>query len=87
MVFRIAAKAVAGSFWCSDEFVNSLADKSVCKFTFKGRHLFKNVIEEKKVLELSIEKARINYTDPVCRMLILKLENAIQHPGESERYF
>ncbi len=87
LVSRIAAKAVAGTFWCSDEFVHSITDKSLCKFTPKGSLHFKNVSEKKKVFELSREGATENYIDPVCRMLILKPQNAIQHPCEGELYF
>ncbi len=84
---RIAAKAAAGTFWCSDEFVNSLKEKSACTFKSKGNHLFKNINGEKEVFELSIEKTKTNYIDPVCRMLILNTQNAIHHPGKDELYF
>ncbi len=87
LVSRIAAKAVAGTFWCSDEFVNSITDKSVCTFNPKGSHLFKNINSEKEVFELSIEKTKTNYIDPVCRMLILNPQNATHHPKEHELYF
>ncbi len=30
---------------------------------------------------------KTNYVDPVCRMLIINLQNAIHHPTEHERYF
>jgi adenylate cyclase len=87
LVSRIAAKAVAGTFWCSDEFVNSITDKSVCTFNPKGSHLFKNINGEKEVFELSTEKTKTNYIDPVCRMLILNPQNATRHPNENELYF
>jgi adenylate cyclase len=87
LVSRIAAKAVAGTFWCSDEFVNSITDKSVCTFKSKGNYLFKNISGEKEVFELSMEKTKTNYIDPVCRMLILNPQNAIHHPNEDELYF
>ncbi len=87
LVARIAAKAAAGTFWCSDEFVNSLTDKSACAFKSKGNHLFKNINGEKEVFELSIEKEKTNYIDPVCRMLILNPQNAIHHPSHKEHYF
>ena len=87
LVSRITAKAVAGTIWCSDEFVNSITDKSVCTFESKGNYLFKNISGEKEVFELSIEKTKNNYIDPVCRMLILNPQNAIHHPNEDELYF
>ena len=87
LVSRITAKATAGTFWCSDDFVNSIADRSVCTFTSKGKQLFKNISEEKEVFELSIKKIKTNYIDPVCRMLILNPQNAIRYAGEEELYF
>lgn len=87
LVSRIAAKAVAGTFWCSDEFVNSIADRSTCKFESKGSHFFKNINGEKEMFELSTQKTKASYIDPVCRMLILNPENAIHHPHEEGLYF
>lgn len=87
LVSRIAAKAVAGTFWCSDEFVNSIKDKSICTFKSKGNHFFKNINGEKEVFELSIKKIKVSYIDPVCRMLILNPQNAIHHPNQDELYF
>jgi adenylate cyclase len=84
---RIAAKANAGAFWCSEEYVNALSDKSVFTLKSKGNHLFKNVSKEKEVFELSIENRKAFYIDPVCRMLILDAQNAIQHPNEGGQYF
>jgi class 3 adenylate cyclase/YHS domain-containing protein len=87
LVSRIAAKAVAGTFWCSDEFVNAISDKSACAFKSKGSHLFKNIGGEKEVFELSTQKTKTSYIDPVCRMLILNPENAIHHPNKEGLYF
>lgn len=87
LVSRIAAKAVPGMFWCSDDFVGSITDKSICKFMSKGNFTFKNITEEKEVFELSIERIKTNYVDPVCRMLIVNTKNAIPHPNEGELYF
>lgn len=84
---RIAGKATTGTFWCSGEFVNSITDKSVCRFESKGNHLFKNIREEKEVFELNIEKIKANYIDPVCHMLIQNPQNAIHHHGDEELYF
>ena len=87
LVSRIAAKSVAGTFCCSEEFVASLADKFVCTFKSKGHHHFKNITEEKEIFELGIEKITTSYIDPVCRMLILNPQNATHHPGKNEIYF
>ncbi|MBC8770019.1 adenylate/guanylate cyclase domain-containing protein [Arenibacter sp. BSSL-BM3] len=84
---RIAAKAAAGTFWCSDDFVASLTNNSICAFKSLGRHLFKNINGQKELFEVGIEKARTTYIDPICRMLIVNPQNAIHHPNENELYF
>ena len=84
---RIAARSNPGTYWCSDEYVNALSDKAVFSLTSKGNHVFKNISEEKEVFELCIEDRRPFYIDPVCRMLILDPQNAIQHPNENDQYF
>ena len=84
---RIATNATAGAFWCSDDFVNSLKDTSICAFKSKGMQLFKNINGHKEIFEVSIEKTKINYIDPVCRMLIVDPQNAIHHPNEDALYF
>lgn len=84
---RIAAKANPGTYWCSEEFVNALSDKSACMLISKGNHLFKNISKEKEVFELCITDRKTFYIDPVCRMLILDPQNAIPHPNEGNKYF
>ncbi|MEO8772650.1 MAG: adenylate/guanylate cyclase domain-containing protein [Ferruginibacter sp.] len=84
---RIAAKAREGTFWCSEEFVEALADKSTFVLKSKGSHLFKNITKEKEVFELGIENRKSFYVDPVCRMLILDPQNAIPHPHKADLYF
>ena len=84
---RIAAKAKAGTFLCSDEYVNALTDRSAFSLTSKGHHIFKNVDKEKEVFEVDIEIKNGFYIDPVCRMLILNHQHAICHPNENEIYF
>ena len=84
---RIAAKANAGTYWCSEDFVNTLSDKSLFTLTAKGKHLFKNVSKEKELFELCTEDRKTFYIDPVCRMLILDPKNAILHPNEGDQYF
>jgi adenylate cyclase len=84
---RIAAKAKAGTFLCSDEYVNALTDRSAFSLTSKGHHSFKNVNKEKEVFEVDFEIKNGSYIDPVCRMLILDPQNAICDPNEDEIYF
>ena len=84
---RIAAKAKAGTFLCSDEYVNALTDRFAFSLTSKGHHSFKNVNKEKEVFEVDFEIKNGSYIDPVCRMLILDPQNAIYHPNEEEIYF
>ena len=87
LVSRIAAKAMAGTIWCSDDFIKSINNKSICTFQSKGSHLFKNIRGEKEIFEVSITRTRSSYIDPVCRMLIVNTQNAIHHPYVEELYF
>jgi class 3 adenylate cyclase len=84
---RIAAKAKAGRFWCSDEFVNALSNKSAFSFSSKGKQNFKNVTTEKEVFELCTGDRKTVHIDPVCRMLILEPDHAIAHPAETGTHF
>ena len=84
---RIAAKAKAGTFLCSDEYVNALTDRAAFSLTSRGHHSFKNVDKEKEVFEVDIEIKNGFYIDPVCRMLILNHQHAICHPNENGIYF
>lgn len=84
---RIAAKANAGTYWCSDEYVNALADRSLCSLTSMGNHYFKNISKEKEVFELCIGERNTFFVDPVCRMLILDPGKAIPHPDECDQFF
>ena len=87
LVSRIASKAVPGSFWCSGDFINALKDKSACTFISKGNHHFKNITDAKEVFELGIERMKTSYIDPVCRMLIVNVQNAVYDPSEGGLYF
>ncbi len=87
LVSRIAAKAAPGTFWCSDDFINSIEDKSVCSFLSKGNHTFKNITEEKEVFELQVERLNTSSIDPVCRMLIVDRQKAIYYPNQAGHYF
>lgn len=84
---RIAAKADAGSFYCSGEFINAISGKPACTFSSKGKHFFKNINGEMEVFEVAIQKAKVSHIDPVCRMLILNTHKAIHHPDKEELYF
>jgi class 3 adenylate cyclase/YHS domain-containing protein len=85
---RIAAKASKGCFWCSQEFRNELLNpSSAVSFSSKGKHQFKNVSGELEVFELQVENTSTFDIDPVCRMVIQKRENAIQHPTQKNVYF
>lgn len=67
---RMAAKAAPGSIVCSMDFIEALNHKDVLQFQSKGLHNFKNVSEEKELMELVIDSIDTFYTDPVCRMLV-----------------
>jgi class 3 adenylate cyclase len=84
---RIASKANAGTYWCSDEFVNALSDKTVFTAKSQGNHFFKNIKKEKEVFEICIEDRTAFYIDPVCRMLIIDPKKAIPHPTDGDQYF
>ncbi|MEO5946649.1 MAG: adenylate/guanylate cyclase domain-containing protein [Chitinophagaceae bacterium] len=84
---RIAAKANPGTFWCSEEFVDSLTDKSLIKLQSKGKHSFKNINEEKEIAEIVNEHSKPFFIDPVCRMQILDKTIAIKHPERIDLFF
>lgn len=87
LVSRIAAKATAGTFWCSDEFVQSITNPAACNFISKGNYQFKNINSGKEVFELNSHTKQPNYIDPVCRMLVLDTQKATPHPIDKELYF
>jgi adenylate cyclase len=84
---RIAAKACAGSFWCSSAFANALSGKYNYHLKSKGNHSFKNIDKEKEIFELVNEESIQPYIDPVCRMLILDPKKAIAHSDDPGIYF
>jgi len=84
---RMAAKAKAGTFWCSKEFYMALTNKSLSSFESKGFLQFKNIADPKEIYELVMDKTRFLAIDPVCRMLIQSKETAIQHPVEKDVFF
>lgn len=87
LVSRIAAKASSGSFWCSDDFMNAITDRSVCGFLPKGLHSFKNISGSKEVFELKTAGAAPVSIDPICRMRIVDREKAIHYPDQHGHYF
>jgi adenylate cyclase len=84
---RIAAQASAGTFLCSNEFLNAICDKSMYKFNSKGKFNFKNVTDEKEIFEISLEKPAHLYIDPVCRMIVNKEATVFPHPHKTEILF
>ena len=84
---RIASKANKGTFWCSSEFIKQLSNEDSFTFSPKEKHSFKNVSEDVDVFELVLENTKPVHIDPVCRMLINKMENAIPHPYEQHIFF
>lgn len=87
LVSRIAAKAAPGTFWCSDDFMDSIEDRSVCNFLSKGNHTFKNISGTKEVFEVQVGKVNPVSIDPVCRMVIVDRQKAIYYPDSSGHYF
>ncbi|HKR04575.1 MAG TPA: adenylate/guanylate cyclase domain-containing protein [Bacteroidia bacterium] len=83
---RIANKANPGTFWCSEEFINALSEKTAFTFHARDKHSFKNLSEEKEMFELLIE-SDLCHIDPVCRMLINDTEKAIPHPDKKNIFF
>jgi adenylate cyclase len=80
---RIASQANAGSFLCSEEFLNAISDRSMYKFMPKGKYNFKNVKDEKDVYEIALSKPTHLYIDPVCRMIVNKERTSFSHPDKS----
>ncbi|HEX8313679.1 MAG TPA: hypothetical protein VF609_01720 [Flavisolibacter sp.] len=84
---RIAAKAAAGTFWCSREFREAVKNVPDLLFENKGSFRFKNLAGEKEVFEIKAGKTEIFSIDPVCRMLLLSKANAMAHPDETGIFF
>jgi class 3 adenylate cyclase/YHS domain-containing protein len=87
MASRITNKATPGTFWCSREFVTALSNQSAFTFQPKGKHRFKNLSKESEMFELVTDHPKALYIDPVCRMVISKEENAIQHSDAPDIFF
>jgi len=64
---RIAAKADPGTFWCSEEFVNSLSDKSLVQMHAKGKHSFKKLSGDREMYELRSDDKKSFFIDSVCK--------------------
>lgn len=84
---RIAAKANAGTFLCTEEFVNSLSTRSLAALRSTGKHIFKNISDEKEIFEITYENSAPFFIDPVCRMLILETGKATKHPEGGDIFF
>ena len=84
---RITSKANPGTFWCSEEFIDALTDRSLFELRSQGLHSFKNVKGVMELTELVNEKSESFLIDPVCRMLILNKELAVKHPQSDDLYF
>ncbi len=84
---RIASQATAGTFLCSQEFINALVDKSPYKFNSKGKYNFKNVTDEKEIFEIALEKPTHFYIDPICKMIVKKEDTSISLPNQSDVLF
>lgn len=84
---RIAAKANPGTFWCSEEFIDALTNKSAIRLGSKAKHSFKNVKEAKEIAEVLPVTQNAVVIDPVCRMQILDKTIAIQHPEIKDIFF
>jgi class 3 adenylate cyclase len=86
---RIAAKANAGTVWCSQDFINAVDDKNAHRFVAKGKYFFKNISQASQVYELTGGDGDSTppQVDPVCKMLVSESEKAIQHPFHKQLLF
>jgi class 3 adenylate cyclase/YHS domain-containing protein len=84
---RIAAKALPGTFWCSDIYIRQLKEINLNSLHSMGKHQFKNVSGETELHELRIEENASFWIDPICRMLILNKSNSIPHPASPSIFF
>ena len=84
---RIASEAGAGTFLCTQEFLDALSDKSMYQFKSIGKYNFKNVTEDKEIFEIILEKPAHLYIDPICKMIVNKKTHSFSHPSKSEVLF
>ncbi len=84
---RIASKASAGSFLCSENFLQAVKDKSCFNFRPKGKYHFKNVKDEQYVYEIFLAKPAHFHIDPVCRMIVNDEATSFSHPSRSDISF
>lgn len=84
---RIAAKATAGTIWCSKDFIAALSSYQTSSFKSRGKYDLKNISEEIELFELQADQLKKIYVDPVCRMLVLNEEKAHSHPSAPGTYF
>ena len=84
---RIAAKAAPGTFWCSEEFIQSLSKKSIVPLHSKGSHHLKNITGKREMYELRNDENSAFFIDPVCRMRILDTDKAIKYSEAEDIFF
>lgn len=84
---RITAKANPGTFWCSEDFIESLSETTHIKMQSMGKHSFKNITGFMELYELSCENKNTFFIDGVCKMLILDTNQAIKHPTLEDIFF
>jgi len=83
---RITSRAASGKFLCSEEFLGELVEFGD-SFIPSGEESFKNLSGTRRVFELIHQGNKSIHIDPVCRMQIHDIENAVMHEGESGIYF
>jgi len=79
---RIASQARAGTFLCTPEFYQVIADKSAHELISLGMYTFKNVADEKEIFEIISGNSAHYYIDPVCRMIVNKEVKSFSHPDK-----
>ena len=84
---RITNQASPGTFCCSADYVAALSDPAAFTFASKGKHLFKNLSEERELFELITDHPKAFIIDPVCRMIIGNVENAVTHSDLPDIFF
>ena len=83
---RIAARANAGSFWCSSNFLDAIAANSSVSFEPKGPQVFKNLTEETEVFEFNVHSSTV-HIDPVCKMQVLAHKHDRPHLKKGDHFF
>lgn len=87
MAARIASSADTGTFFCSEEFIDAISDKTLINSESRGVFDLKNVTGGKELFEIHVPEKPEYSIDPVCRMIILHKEQALKHPDHDGIYF